>query len=246
MKLIVSGTGSSGNTYTLISGEEKLILDAGVPIKQVKRDLGFDVRNIKGVLITHTHKDHSAYAKDYERMGIPVWKPYESEEPSLHKNFGKFSVRSIPLKSPDEWCHTNSDGTSCPIYAYIIMVDGHRILYMTDFLYSPYTFKSFKLTDMLIEAHHDVSELDPEAPNYYHTILGHPDISTTKEIVRINQTEDLKFICLCHCSGVANKLQLLSNVKEIVNNGVTVEVASKGKIFYLDKVANKRQQGENE
>lgn len=49
------GSGSSGNCYILTCDNEKLILDAGLPIKTIKQGLGFDLGGIKGVLISHAH-----------------------------------------------------------------------------------------------------------------------------------------------------------------------------------------------
>lgn len=231
--LTVVGTGSSGNCYILENLGQKLILDAGRPIKEVKQALKFNVRNIEGVIISHRHRDHSEYAKDFEKMGIPVWKPYEKEEQSQLRAFGNYTVRSIPLRSQNGWCHTNSDGTECPVYAFIILIDDRRILYMTDFLYSPYTFKNFGLTDIIIEGHHCEGDLNEDAANFNHTVLGHPEIKVTRDIVQINQTKTLRFVGLVHSSSVANKVQLVGTVKEVVNEKVDVELAEKGDFFYL-------------
>ena len=55
MKLKVLGSGSSGNCYLLSTENETLILDCGLPIKEIKKGLNFDLGGIKGVLVTHAH-----------------------------------------------------------------------------------------------------------------------------------------------------------------------------------------------
>lgn len=56
MKLKCIATGSSGNCYTLTSGNgETLILDCGIPIKEIKKGLDWNIRGIKGVIISHAH-----------------------------------------------------------------------------------------------------------------------------------------------------------------------------------------------
>lgn len=54
-RLITINTGSSGNCYLLQCGDEILVLDAGVPFKEVKKALSFYIRPIVGVVVTHGH-----------------------------------------------------------------------------------------------------------------------------------------------------------------------------------------------
>lgn len=55
LKLKTLGSGSSGNCYLLSTENESLILDAGLPIKEIKKGLGFDLGGISGVVVTHSH-----------------------------------------------------------------------------------------------------------------------------------------------------------------------------------------------
>lgn len=54
-RLITVGSGSSGNTYILKGEKECLILDAGIEFRRVKIALGFNIRQISGVVVTHEH-----------------------------------------------------------------------------------------------------------------------------------------------------------------------------------------------
>ena len=56
MTLKVIGSGSSGNCYTLTSNSgETLILDCGIPIKEIKKGLDWNIRGIRGMIISHAH-----------------------------------------------------------------------------------------------------------------------------------------------------------------------------------------------
>ena len=56
MKLKCIATGSTGNCYLLTSGSgETLIIDCGIPINEIKKGLDWNIRGIKGVIISHTH-----------------------------------------------------------------------------------------------------------------------------------------------------------------------------------------------
>jgi glyoxylase-like metal-dependent hydrolase (beta-lactamase superfamily II) len=56
MKLKCLGSSSAGNCYLLTSNNgETLILDCGIPIKEIKKGLNWNIRGITGVIISHTH-----------------------------------------------------------------------------------------------------------------------------------------------------------------------------------------------
>ena len=56
MKLKCLGSSSAGNCYLLTSNSrETLILDCGIPIKEIKKGLDWNIRGIKGMIISHAH-----------------------------------------------------------------------------------------------------------------------------------------------------------------------------------------------
>ena len=77
MKLKCIATGSTGNCYLLTSDSgETLILDCGIPIKEIKKGLNWNIKDVVGVLCTHKHLDHSKSVKDFRQMGIPIYGLY--------------------------------------------------------------------------------------------------------------------------------------------------------------------------
>lgn len=67
MELIVLGSGSSGNTAVLRSGDTAILLDAGLSARKTLQRLaaaGLDPAQISAVLLTHDHGDHAG--------GLPV------------------------------------------------------------------------------------------------------------------------------------------------------------------------------
>lgn len=73
MKFKTIASGSSGNCYLLETDTGSLLIEAGIPIKKIKRALEFDFSNIQGCLITHDHGDHSKAIKDIAKLGIDVY-----------------------------------------------------------------------------------------------------------------------------------------------------------------------------
>ena len=56
MLLGVNSTGSTGNSYYIKSDNgEILLLDAGIPIADIKRGINFEVGSVVGCLVTHKH-----------------------------------------------------------------------------------------------------------------------------------------------------------------------------------------------
>jgi len=53
LKCIASGSG--GNSYVLENSKEVLILDAGVPLIEVKKVIDFQISKVTGCVISHEH-----------------------------------------------------------------------------------------------------------------------------------------------------------------------------------------------
>lgn len=66
-------TGSKGNCYIIKSESSKIILEAGLPVSDIKKALRYDVSDVEACFITHEHGDHAKAAKKIMEMGIPVY-----------------------------------------------------------------------------------------------------------------------------------------------------------------------------
>lgn len=55
MKLKVLASGSKGNCYILESPTGSLLIEAGIPWKQIQKGLNFDLRQVVAALISHEH-----------------------------------------------------------------------------------------------------------------------------------------------------------------------------------------------
>ena len=96
MNLKCLGSGSSGNCYLLSTETETIVLDCGLPIREIKKGLDWDISKVVGVLCTHIHSDHSKSVKDFENMGIPVFKPFDKTKACpLKIRYGSFGVSQL-------------------------------------------------------------------------------------------------------------------------------------------------------
>jgi len=64
---------SKGNLYTLSDGQETILIECGLSIKEIKKALGFGLSGISFCLLTHAHFDHSKAAADIMKAGIDIY-----------------------------------------------------------------------------------------------------------------------------------------------------------------------------
>lgn len=236
MKLKCIATGSSGNCYTLTSESgETLILDCGIPIKEIKKGLNWNIRNVVGCIVSHVHSDHSKSVKDFENMGIPVFAPYISEKPMKIGN-GDFRVQPFDLTTLDgRWTHTNADGSECPCYGFLIThPEMGRMLYITDTNLIKWRFKG--ITHILLGVNYDKDLIDNEdSAKVNHVYRGHMSIDTACDFVKANNSKDLQNVIMCHLSkNNADKDLFIEKMKKTVPNA-NVDVAGAGKEWILRK-----------
>ena len=72
MKFQVIGSGSKGNLTYIESNNTRLLIDAGISIKEIKNRTNIDITNIDGIFITHEHIDHVKYIENIARLSNAV------------------------------------------------------------------------------------------------------------------------------------------------------------------------------
>ena len=55
VKLRVIASSSAGNSFALDTGKEILLLEAGVKMAEVKRNIDFRLNDVVGVCVSHSH-----------------------------------------------------------------------------------------------------------------------------------------------------------------------------------------------
>lgn len=213
MKLKVLGSGSSGNCYILESDTEVLIIEAGVPFKEVKIALGFNVKKIVGVVVSHCHKDHSGFVDQYKGI-CSIYKPYEVITPN--NRFGNFFIRVFSLVHDVE-CYG----------FYIQHQDIGSLIYASDTEYIKYRFENIK--HILVEANYSENLIDNEAVNREHVLRGHMSLQTALDFISTNNNPALRNVVLIHLSDKnADSAEFLRKTKEIVKYSADCYIAEKG------------------
>lgn len=236
MKLKCIATGSTGNCYTLTSSSgETLILDCGIPIKEIKKGLDWNVKDVVGVLCTHKHLDHSKSVEDFEAMGIPIFAPYLGDS-CKSINMGEFTVKPFDLTTIDgSWTHTNADGTPCPIFGFLIThKEMGRMLYITDCELIKWKFKD--INHILLGVNYDKDLIDRDnTGKANHVFRGHLSIDTACDFVKANYSDSLQNVIMCHLSSENSDRDSFIEKMKKVAYGANVDVAERNKEWVLRK-----------
>lgn len=220
MKLYTVGTGSLGNCYLLKRDNNRFIaLDCGCKWRDVLIGCNFRPLDIDFALVTHSHNDHARYVGDFIGNGIDLVS-YENSFPK--KIYKKGDSAVVPFEVPHDVKN----------YGYLIRVDGRTIVYMTDFGYCKYTFKSWNVDTWIIACNH-IFKPDVDEPQYAHVVMGHSNLETVKEILSINRCEAMKNIVLCHTNIDADTDRMVAEIKVAVGDNVNVTVARKRQTIEL-------------
>lgn len=234
MKLKCIATGSTGNCYTLTSDSgEVLILDCGIPIKEIKKGLNWNIKDVVGVLCTHKHLDHSKSVKDFETMGIPICEPYKALLMNQFLANSYFTVRAFDLTTVDgRWTHTDANGEPCPIFGFLIMhPEMGRMLYITDCELIKWKFKD--INHILLGVNYDKDLVDTDNPKANHVFRGHLSIDTACDFVKANDSDSLQNVIMCHLSSEnADRDSFIEKMKNAVNVA-NVDVAERNEEWLL-------------
>jgi len=236
MHLKCLGSSSAGNCYLLTSNSgETLILDCGIPIKEIKKGLGWDIRNVVGCVVTHRHIDHSKSVEDLINMGIPVFRPYKPLIMNQFLSNSYFTVRIFDLTTSDnKWIHTNSDGSECPCYGFLIEhPEMGKMLYITDCEFVKWRFNG--INHILLGVDYDKNMVDMSNPvKANHVLRGHMSIDTACKFVKTNYSpDDVLNVIMCHLSEEnADKDNFIEQMKKVACRS-NVDVAVAGKSWEL-------------
>jgi phosphoribosyl 1,2-cyclic phosphodiesterase len=172
VKFCVLASGSSGNAALLATGKTRILIDAGLSMKELGRRLasiGEDLAAIDAILITHEHSDHVAalpvLARNRKLRGViylsRLTEPsidWGETRPSRIEEFqagAAFHVGDIEVQS-FSIPHDAID----PV-GFAFEAEGVRIAIATDLGYVPESIKfHLRRTDLLLlEANHDLDML---------------------------------------------------------------------------------------
>jgi len=228
IKFISLASGSSGNCYYLGTDKHGILIDAGIGIRTIKKDLkdvNLSLNNVRAVFVTHDHADHiKAVGHLGEKYNIPVYSTKEIHE-GINKSYCmteklSTSVHYINKEEPmkiDEFkiyaFEVPHDGTDN--VGYCIEIGDKTFSFLTDLGHITETAAHYicKANYLILEANYDLEMLRMGPyPKYLKERIsgpnGHMSNTDTADFLAENISESLKYIWLCHLSKDNNHPEL--------------------------------------
>ncbi|MCM2325196.1 MAG: MBL fold metallo-hydrolase [Candidatus Woesearchaeota archaeon] len=221
MQVSVFASGSTGNCTFIDTGETKILVDAGIALRRIKKhlsDVGSELKEIDGVFITHEHNDHiRGLLKLDKEIDKPVFL-----RPGAYAGYGMLLSNYVPMKDKTSLNDLEveavpiSHDAADPVGFDIFDKMGKKQLSMFTDLgkYDDRIKKSVATADALVlETNHDVDMLINGKYPYdlKQRILGdkgHLSNIDASVLVRDNHSEKLKNVFLAHISKNNNTKQL--------------------------------------
>lgn len=252
LKFISFGSGSSGNSYLLYTETCKIMIDAGLGVRYLKKgfkDRNINMNDIKYILLTHDHADHikSVGSLSYT-FNIPVYATSKVHEGvnrnyCVHRKIPNGNVKIIEKDEPIEL-------DEFKITAFTVPHDsrdnvGYKIQYR-DITFCLITDAGYVTEDMkqavceanylVLESNHDREMLQngPYSDFLKQRIAGpggHLNNNECAQLLVECSTPKLHHVWLCHLSDENNHPELARKTVETELRNVGI---IPGKDFMLD------------
>lgn len=165
MQLKVLGSSSKGNCYLLDNGNECLVIEAGISFREVQEAVNYDIRRIRGLIITHEHMDHAKHLKKFMDAMIPVYMSDGTRNAVKVKEEQRRRIRTIGTSYAATpigrfsvcgfWVNHDAEQP----FGYVIEhPEMGRMIFATDTKDLPYTFPG--VNHMVIECNYDRAILE--------------------------------------------------------------------------------------
>lgn len=239
------GSGSSGNCYYLGTRQYGFIIDAGISVRTIKRELklhNIKLSNIWGVFITHDHTDHiKSVGILGEVLHIPVYVTKEMRnginrnyrvtekintcchfyKKGEHVQIKDFDIQAFPV---------SHDATDC--VGFTFTYNDKKFVFATDLGYIGKEAAEHitKANYLVIEANYDETMLK-NGPYPYplkervRSHLGHLCNDHTAQFLASNYNSNLTHVFLCHLSKENNTPQKAFDTvnSRLVEKGITLQ-----------------------
>jgi phosphoribosyl 1,2-cyclic phosphodiesterase len=205
IKIKILATGSKANAYIIKDGDKSLLIDCGLPYKELQKRSNFKLSQLDLCLISHEHLDHCRSALDLSKIGIPLLMSRGTYKAHGVKNLNYVmaeSEKEMEIKGwkilPFETIHDAEE----PLGFLIQSPSGYKICFATDTYYIKYKFTG--VTHWMIECNYSRKLLE-ENQELHQSIkrrigVSHFELSRCKYFFAAQDLSKTESIHLIHLS----------------------------------------------
>ncbi|MHC5215230.1 MBL fold metallo-hydrolase [Enterococcus sp. LJL128] len=241
LKIKSFGSGSKGNGYLIDDGHSQLLIECGVPYKQIQREMKHDFSKVLGCLISHEHRDHCKYINQLiGGTSVEVYATHGTTDSLFADSTLKLSQYDFYRFNELKYKETTKIGTwfvtpfktehdaAEPCGFLIDNIAGDRLVFVTDSYYVKYKFPN--ITHLMIEANYSRDIIDETLTTGFdrkhktRLMESHFDFANTLEFIKANKSNKLQEVWLLHLSD-SNSDEALFKKETKKITGVPVYIA---------------------
>jgi phosphoribosyl 1,2-cyclic phosphodiesterase len=229
VRLTILGSGSAGNCAYLETEETRILIDAGLSLRQIRQRLATISRapeSLTGILITHEHSDHvQGLAGLGEKLRIPVYCNRLTREAVEYQQQQKLDCRVFATGATFELGDLEVETFSIPHDAqdpvgFLVKTAAGNVGFLTDLGHATrLALERVRRAHVLVlESNHDIKMLQdcPHRPwSLKQRILGrhgHLSNEAAAEAAEQIMTAELRHLYLAHLSRQCNHPDLALRV----------------------------------
>lgn len=208
LKIDCFASGSSGNLYRIDDGRTQILLECGIPFREIQQALKFKVSDIAACLVTHEHKDHCKALKDMLLRGIPCYMSAGTAKVSgVGDNPAVATMSDKDVAFVGTWQITafSTQHDAAEPLGFLLDNGTDRILYATDTYYLKYRFPA--CTVLMIECNHSYAIIDRRVADgsldktlASRLVKSHFSLENLVEFLKANDLSQVREIYLIHLS----------------------------------------------
>ena len=194
---------SEGNLYTVSDSKTKLMLECGLPWKEIQCRLDFKTSEIAGCLLSHEHKDHAKAVGNMLRAGIDCYMSQGTADAIFIGGHRAHIIKPLNQFQIDTWRilpFSTIHNVAEPL-GFLLASGKEKLLFATDTAYLKFRFKG--LTHIMIECNYSLPLLKANTPSSelrQLVIRNHMSLSTLCDFMRANDLSKVEEIHLLHLS----------------------------------------------
>lgn len=225
MKITVLASGSKGNSTLIEVGDKHILIDVGLPLRNLEKRLDRELPKIDILIITHTHVDHVKGIKSLLKKQKPLIFTLEND---LDEKIDDVSLinHSKSYEEGDLFLQFFELSHDVPCMGVYLKFCDKDLVYMTDTGYvKEKILNKYKNKNMyIIESNYDEEMLMNGSYPFHlkqriRSDRGHISNDDTCRYLKTLIGDRTRYVCLAHLSEENNEPSLaLDKVNDLVSN----------------------------